>query len=82
MRKLSKTYINLTPLPVILFVVFITLKLANVIDWSWWWVTSPLWIGMALAMLFCAGILFVIAFGFGLALIFGKAIQIKRSNKK
>ena len=28
----------------ILFIVFLVLKLANVIDWSWWWVTSPLWI--------------------------------------
>lgn len=28
----------------VLFIVFITLKLCNVIDWSWWWVTSPLWI--------------------------------------
>jgi len=24
---------------------FIVLKLAEVIDWSWWWVLSPLWIG-------------------------------------
>lgn len=23
---------------------FIILKLCNVIDWSWWWVTSPIWI--------------------------------------
>ena len=28
----------------ILFIVFLVLKLTNVIDWSWWWVTSPLWI--------------------------------------
>ena len=33
-----------TTFEVILFVVFLTLKLAGVIDWSWWWVTSPLWI--------------------------------------
>lgn len=31
-------------LPVIVFVVFLTLRLAGVISWSWWWVTSPLWI--------------------------------------
>ena len=30
-------------LPAILFVVFLVLKLCNVIDWSWWWVTAPLW---------------------------------------
>lgn len=28
----------------ILFIVFLVLKLCKVIAWSWWWVTSPLWI--------------------------------------
>lgn len=28
---------------VILFFVFFVLKLTNIIDWSWLWVTSPLW---------------------------------------
>jgi len=28
----------------VLFIVFLVLKLTNIIDWSWWWVTSPLWI--------------------------------------
>lgn len=28
----------------VLFVVFLVLKLVHVIDWSWWWVTAPLWI--------------------------------------
>lgn len=27
----------------ILFVVFLVLKLTGFIDWSWWWVTCPLW---------------------------------------
>lgn len=27
----------------LLALVFITLKLCNVITWSWWWVLSPLW---------------------------------------
>ena len=31
----------------ILFVVFLVLKLTGEIDWSWWWVTSPLWIPVA-----------------------------------
>jgi hypothetical protein len=25
------------------FMVFMILKLCNVINWSWWWVTFPLW---------------------------------------
>lgn len=28
----------------IVFIVFLILKLTDNIDWSWWWVTSPLWI--------------------------------------
>lgn len=34
----------------ILFLIFLTLKLAEVepvVKWSWWWVTSPLWIPFA-----------------------------------
>ena len=27
-----------------LLVAFIVLKLCDVIDWSWWWVLSPIWI--------------------------------------
>ncbi len=30
------------------FLVFLTLKLCSVIDWSWWWVTAPLWGGLAI----------------------------------
>jgi uncharacterized protein (DUF983 family) len=26
------------------FCVFLGLKLSNHIDWSWWWVTAPIWI--------------------------------------
>lgn len=34
----------------LLFVVFLVLKLTHVIDWSWWWVTAPLWIPLALVI--------------------------------
>ena len=30
--------------PGALFIVFLILKLTGVIAWSWWWITSPLWI--------------------------------------
>lgn len=30
----------------VILVVFIILKLTKVIDWSWWWVLSPAWIGL------------------------------------
>lgn len=32
----------------LVFIVFLVLKLCNVINWSWWWVTAPLWIPVAL----------------------------------
>jgi hypothetical protein len=35
-------------------VVFITLKLCDVIDWSWWWVTAPFWGPFALLLAFLA----------------------------
>jgi Transmembrane Fragile-X-F protein len=25
------------------FLIFLILQLTHVIDWSWWWVTAPLW---------------------------------------
>ena len=28
----------------LMFLVFLVLKLIGFIDWSWWWVTAPLWI--------------------------------------
>lgn len=44
----------------VLTILFITLKLLDKIDWSWWWVLSPLWIGFALAI--C--ILLIVLIGF------------------
>lgn len=35
----------------LLTIAFIVLKLTHVIDWSWWWVLSPLWIAAALAII-------------------------------
>ena len=35
----------------LLTIVFIILKLTNVIAWSWLWVLAPLWIGVALSIL-------------------------------
>ena len=35
----------------LLLVAFIVLKLCNVINWSWWWVLSPIWISIALVII-------------------------------
>ncbi len=32
----------------VLFLIFMVLKLTNYIDWSWWWITAPLWIPIAI----------------------------------
>lgn len=43
-------------LPGAVFIVFLVLKLVGTIDWSWWWVTCPLWAGVAIAVaIFGAG---------------------------
>lgn len=37
----------------VIFIVFLILKLAGigqVANWSWWWVTSPLWIPAAIVV--------------------------------
>ena len=33
-----------------LLLTFIILKLVGVINWSWWWVLSPIWIPVVLLM--------------------------------
>ena len=51
----------------ILFVVFLVLKLTGSIDWSWWWVTSPLWLPLVLTFLILS-IIFVAS----IIILFGK----------
>jgi F0F1-type ATP synthase assembly protein I len=46
----------------LLLVILITLKLIGFITWSWWWVTSPLWGGFALAILLMLFAVIIIAF--------------------
>lgn len=48
----------------VLFIVFLILKLTEVIDWSWWWVTAPLWIPVAIVVAFMI-IVGIISFIFG-----------------
>lgn len=40
--------------PGALTVLFVGLKLTNVITWSWWWVLSPIWISLSLAVVVIA----------------------------
>lgn len=40
---------TMTPM-FLLFCIFLVLKLTGVIGWSWWWVTCPLWAGLAIGL--------------------------------
>ena len=47
----------------LLAIVFITMKLAGVIAWSWWWVLAPLWgplVILLLVLLFIGAIHFYV----------------------
>lgn len=47
----------------LLTIVFIVLKLCDVVDWSWWWVLAPSWIPFALGFVsFCVWFLIVSVF--------------------
>jgi uncharacterized membrane protein len=50
------------------FLIFLTLKLTGLISWSWWWVTSPLWIPVLLAIailiIIASVIIIAVALGF------------------
>jgi hypothetical protein len=49
----------------LLFLVFLVLKLTHVIDWSWWWITAPLWGGLASFL----GFLIIALFGVGVSAV-------------
>ena len=40
-----------SPLAVIVFLAFFFAKIYDKVDWSWWWVFSPLWIPAALIII-------------------------------
>ena len=44
----SKATSSGVSLATVLVAIFVVLKLTHVINWSWWWVFSPWWIGLAI----------------------------------
>lgn len=58
-----------------LFIVFLVLKLIGKINWSWWWVTAPLWGDVALTVF-----LFAVLPLLGLS-AFGVFKRIRRSRR-
>ena len=59
----------------LLTIVFIILKLCNVIAWSWWWVLSPIWISIGL-------LLGIVAFVFLIAIITAMFKKQNMTNKQ
>lgn len=48
----------------VLFLIFLTLKLLGKITWSWWWVTAPLWAFPVLMLaIFCFAMFMAWKFG-------------------
>jgi len=59
-NKTTNTY--RTGIGSLVFLIFLTLKLGGwgqVANWSWWWVTSPLWIPLA-ALIITGVVMFAI----------------------
>ncbi len=57
------------------FIVFLVLKLCSVITWSWWFITMPLWGGIALTLgvvgVILIGLLLLFSFVFLIGLFIG-----------
>ena len=52
MRNIDNISIRFSGLlTTLLTVLFVGLRLTNYINWSWWWVLSPLWIPIVLVIL-------------------------------
>jgi hypothetical protein len=61
MKKVTKTSSGINA-SLVLFLILLTLKLTYLIDWSWWWITCPLWVGIV-------AYLFVTSLSIGIVLI-------------
>lgn len=59
----------------LLTIVFIVLKLTNVINWSWLWVLSPVWISFAL-------VIAIVLIGLGVTYLIIKPIKNRKDNGK
>jgi len=57
----SISIIRLDSILAIMFFVFAILKAANIIGWSWWWVTLPIWLPIAIFLCVSGFILLIAA---------------------
>ena len=60
-EQVTNVSVNAFPFASVLTIVFIVLKLTGFINWSWWWVLSPIWISILAFIAFLA-LFLVVAF--------------------
>ncbi len=80
---------NTLSLPIIVFLIFLVLKLAEigvVASWSWWWVTCPIWMipvsAIAVGVIAFLIVMVALIFGMSLSEITEKAEKYKKSKSK
>lgn len=59
--KNSKTKKGVSGLCTIVFIIFLFLKLTGLVTWSWWWITSPLWLPIVALLIVVAIIGFLVS---------------------
>jgi len=62
MNDTTPVVVRGTSLPTLLTVLFIALKLCGIINWSWWWVLSPIPITVGVALVVFAVVITVLMF--------------------
>lgn len=67
----KQVVLNLTPGASMLTLLFVVLKLTGTVAWSWLWVLSPMWIGLAVVTGFGLLIILLTALVALVAAIFG-----------
>jgi hypothetical protein len=63
MNETNPIVVRGTSFPTLLTVLFIALKLCGIIDWSWWWVLSPIPITLGIVLVVFAGVIGVLMCG-------------------
>jgi hypothetical protein len=66
----------------LVFLIFLLLKLTGVIDWSWFFITMPLWIGLAIVAFVFLSYVCAVYIRLAFKQIFGKSTLTKPTKRK
>jgi hypothetical protein len=61
----------------LIFIAFLVLKVLDKVDWSWWFVTAPLWIGPVVAI--CSALVYIVG---GLGVVMLRHFRAKRKRRR